>query len=308
MTIPRTLAAILLASLAVPALPALVGCGSASADDAGPDASALASLRGAWADDPVWHDGQAEVARYQATRSIYGQPRRYTATIYTNKERLDLDTTTKSATGQGPIVFKHHARDESIPTPNYRYDFSTMAYVDAETLEPWKLEMGSQEDCGTTFKRYWVEDGEIDVLQSSYFPGEGMVEATHDAEGPVMFQDALSLVLRGYRFDDPPGEPMRVNLIVDQTHNHLSESRPSPYDVTYAGRETLELPIGTVEAHRLKVTPRERRAPPAGGGEMAYWFAADASPPMLGVMVKYRGPFGAEYELKSHGRDAYWSF
>ena len=285
---------------------ALPACADVHAEDAAGDT--LDALRTDWASDPTWYDGRAEVARYDALRTLYGEPRGYTATIYTNQERLDTGTQTKSATDAGPLVFKHHARDESIPTPNYRYDFSTMCYVDADTLRPWKLEMGSQEDCGTTFKRYWVADDTIHAMQSSYFPGEGMAVERHEAPAGLMFQDALSLVLRGYPFDDPPEGPMPLRLIVDQTHNHLSESATAPYDVTYVGRETLDLPIGAVEAHRLKVTPRQRRTPPAGGEEAHYWFAADGSPPMLHVMVKYRGPFGTRYDLESHTRDVYWSF
>lgn len=290
----------------------LPGCGSvyAEASDGQGPASPQDALVHDWADDPIWHDGKAEIARYDAVRVIYGQPRAYTATLYTNKENLDLDTRTKAAgpdAGAAPVVFKHHARDENIPTPAYAYDFSSMAYVDADTLGMWKLEVSSQEDCGTTFKQYWHDGNTLSAFQSSYFPDEGRVETTHDSPSHMVFHDALPLILRGYPFEQPLERPMRLNLVVDQTHNHLSASRPRPYAVTYEGRRTLDLPIGTVDAHHLKVSPVQRDVPPPGGEASHYFFAADGNPPMLHALVQYRGPFGTSYELKSHERGMYWA-
>lgn len=259
-----------------------------------------------WSDHEIWYDGQAEIARYQATRVIYGEPRTYTATLHTNREVLDPQTQTKSANGEGVAVFKFHTRDESIPTPNYRYDFSTMVYVDFDELSPWKLEMGSQEDCGTTFKRYWIRGGDVHALQSSYFPEEGFREEWYGAASGMVFQDSLPLVLRAFPFDDPPEDPIRIPLVIDQTNNHLSPQRPIPYAVIYRGTQTLELPIGEVEAHHIEVTPRQRDVPDPGAAANHYWFAVDGEAPMLHAMVQYRGPFGTEYRLQSLTRDKYW--
>ena len=37
-----------------------------------------------------------------------------------------------------------------------------------------------------------------------------------------------------------------------------------------------------------------------------YWFAADARAPWLHVLLRYEGPGGARYRLKSIERVAYW--
>ena len=71
----------------------------------------FADLTRAWRDDPVWYDGQAEVAVYDATRTIYGKLRHYTATLYTNKEHASPTTFTKSADDRGRAVFKQHLRE-----------------------------------------------------------------------------------------------------------------------------------------------------------------------------------------------------
>ncbi|MFW5682888.1 MAG: hypothetical protein ACOC1G_07780 [Phycisphaeraceae bacterium] len=287
----------------------LSACGTSSGQGAG-DSGVGVPLGGVltdWSDHEIWYDGQAEIARYEATRVIYGEPRSYTATLYTNREMLDLQTQTKSQTDEGVAVFKFHTRDEAIPTPNYNYDFSTMVYLDFDELSPWKLEMGSQEDCGTTFKRYWIRDGNVNVMQSSYFPGEGVRGEGYGAPTGMVFQDSLPLLLRAFPFDDPPSEPIRIPLVIDQTNNHLSPQRPIPYAVTYRGTETLQLPVGEVEAHRLEVTPSQRNVPDPGAAESHFWFAVDGEAPMLHALVQYRGPFGTEYRLKSLTRGKYWA-
>jgi hypothetical protein len=286
----------------------LTACGaSPGGDAANPGVGApLDGILTDWSEQEIWYDGQAEVARYEATREIYGEPRSYTATLYTNRELLDLQTQNKSATGEGVPVFKFHTRDESIPTPNYRYDFSTMVYVDFDELSPWKLEMGSQEDCGTTFKRYWLRGGHANVVQSSYFPEEGFRQESYGTPTGMVFHDSLPLLLRAFPFENPPSEPLKIPLVIDQTNNHLSPQRPIPYAVTYEGTETLDLPIGEIEAHHIVVSPLQRKVPDPAVAESHYWFAADGGAPMLHAMVRYRGPFGTEYRLQSLTRDKYW--
>ncbi|MEM9252218.1 MAG: hypothetical protein AAGB29_07685, partial [Planctomycetota bacterium] len=157
---------------------------------AGAQADLPPLLQRSWADDPVWYDGQAEIALYDATRRIYGQDRPYTAQIMVNKERMSPDTFTKSATNDGVEVFKFHTRDEDIPTAKYDYNFSTMVYVTTDGLEPVKLDMGSQEDCGASFKLMGVWDGALKWLQYSYFPSEGLRQDKTELDQPTTWLDA----------------------------------------------------------------------------------------------------------------------
>jgi len=302
----RNVCSILFSALLLASLVFTAGCGQVSANAEPTQPDPLGQLDRSWAEDSLWYDGKAEVVRYQATRQIYGQSPPYIATIYTNKEHLNTNTRTKSYTADGPRVFKFHVRDESIPTPKYRYDFSTMAYVGVDDMRAYKLEMGSQEDCGTTFKTYWFDGVSVDYYQSSYFPDQGVDSGSYEVETSIVFQDALPLILRGYPFDTPLDQPMVVNLLIDQTHTHLSQAKPEPYAISYEGLETLDLPAGAVEAHRLTVSPVNRKAPSPGGGVMTYWFAAEGDPTWLHVMVQYGGPFGTTYQMISHDRDAYW--
>lgn len=269
------------------------------------DADPFAGFTRAWRDDPVWYDGKAECAVYDATRTVYGKERRYTARIYTDKEVASPVTFTKSADGTGRAVFKHHVRDD-IPTENYTYYYSTMVYVGTDDLKSLKLDMGSQEDCGATFKQYVNHAGSLSWDQFSYFPNEGHKRGGYTPAAGFVFQDALSLVLRGYPFDDPP-DTLHVDAVPDQTNTRLSESRPLKSIITYEGVETLELPIGEVRAHHVRFYHDEF---PKGEYRLGipqmhdYWFAAD--PALRHVMVQYRGPDGQSYRLRAVERRAYW--
>ena len=76
-----------------------------------------------WRDDPAWSDGKAEWALYDASRVIYGEPRAYEATIFTNTQHMDPATATKSSDWRtdGAIpVFKHNV-SEIVPTDTVKY-------------------------------------------------------------------------------------------------------------------------------------------------------------------------------------------
>jgi hypothetical protein len=62
----------------------------------------------------------------------------------------------------------------------------------------------------------------------------------------------------------------------------------------------LELPIGSVDAHHLRVEAD------AGGWAADFWFDADASAPRLHALVQLQGPDGRSCRLKSLVRVAYW--
>ncbi|MEM6333711.1 MAG: hypothetical protein AAF823_10280 [Planctomycetota bacterium] len=259
-------------------------------------------LQRSWADDPIWYDGQAEIATYQATRRIYGSPRAYTAQIMINKERMSPDTFTKSQGNEGFEVFKLHVRDEDIPTAKYDYNFSTMVYVSTEGFIPFKLDMGSQEDCGASFKRFQIEPDQLFAQQYSYFPNQGFREMRGAADDTAVWLDALPLLLRGYPFDAPL-DPLTIAVVPEQTTTKWSPIEPDHYRLAYAGRESLDLPIGNIDAHKLTLTfvgPTRERRP-----DVTLHFHAD---PATGhPLVAYDDPhLGQTYRLQQLARDAYW--
>ncbi|NNM27531.1 MAG: hypothetical protein HKO59_16390 [Phycisphaerales bacterium] len=264
--------------------------------------TATVAESGDWRTDPIWHDGKAEWALYDAVRPIYGVPRRYEATIFTNTQHQDPATTVKAVTpGAGTVeVFKHNL-SEMIPTEHYTYRFLTTCFVERATLETMKIVFSSQEDCGATYKQFVVTDDAVAAESFCYFPAAGTRRERYDTPVDLAFHDALSLTLRDYPFDDASLPTIELDLVPDQTDTHATLSNPAAARVEHAGRETLSLPYGSVDSHHLRVTHQRD----GGTRETNYWFAAE--PGMQRVMVQYRGPYGVEYRLKRFGRWAYWN-
>ncbi len=249
-----------------------------------------------WRTDRAWYDGLAEKCVYEATRTIYGVERRYEAVAYTNKELVDPERGVKADGQEGVEVFKHHW-SERVPTERYDYDFSTMTYTRVADLAAWKLTASTQEDCGSSFKEVWRDGSKLRWSESVYFPGAGRREGKLD--GDTNFFDALTLVLRGSN-PTAPGASGEFSVLPMQKDTHAVSFEPMWCKVVGGETSELDLPIGRVRAHELKLVK------PDGSVEARYWFAADGTAPMLNALVRFEGPQGITYRLKSHERLAYW--
>ncbi|HEX8340270.1 MAG TPA: hypothetical protein VF624_05115 [Tepidisphaeraceae bacterium] len=279
MTSPRAILTILLTSAA---------CGLAN---------------GNWQHDPLWHDGLVEKAAYDATRIVYGKPRAYTAIFFTNKEQHDPATLTKSDTPPAAKktieVFKHN-QIEVVPTPNYDYKFTTTSHLRVGDLSLTRLDMGSQEFCGASFKQYFLVGTQADVTRGygyfaySYMPGEGRVQALVKPAPPgvpaVAF-NSLPLWLRG--FDFASKKPLAIELLPDQKFIAHTPHNGRPAEVRFVGED--------VETCRLEVVLTDV---PGGERVGTFTFAKDR----LRVMTRYESADGAQtYTLKSQERVNYWS-
>ncbi|MAE65652.1 MAG: hypothetical protein CMJ18_15395 [Phycisphaeraceae bacterium] len=283
-----------LTSILIVSLLAAAGCGTAAARDGA--ATPFDSFTRAWREDPIWNDGKAEIAHYDAIRSIYGVDRNFTARVFVNKEHASAQTKTKSASGQGRGVFKVHWRHD-IPTENYRYHYSTMCYVGTRDLKSLKLDMGSQEDCGASFKQFINHAGTLEWHQFSYFPDEGHRQGTYSPPANLVFHDALGLILRGYPFDAP--RTIELKVLRSQTSTRLGTYEPVSAKLSYRGKIEIDLPVGTRAAHHLVLEFSDDATD-------QYWFAADATAPMLHLLLQYEGSDGIRMRLARHERRAYW--
>lgn len=275
------------------------GLSGAQSDDSFP------ALNSPWRTDPIWYDGKAEYAEYDAVRRIYGKARRFDAVMITNKQRMDPSTTTKAVDWRQPEtieVFKLNVR-QVIATENYDYKFLTTSFIRTADLSPFKMTVSSQEDCGATFKHFVVGPERIVADQFIYFPDGGPRHVELARPAALQFVDSLSLVLRDFPFEARMGgAAIELPAIPDQTDTRERSVAPVALRVMSAGVDELDLPIGKVRAYRLEVT-----ASAAGSSyDATYWFAADGGPEWLHIMVKMKRSDGIEFALRSNRRWAYW--
>ncbi|MBM3976116.1 MAG: hypothetical protein FJ299_03900 [Planctomycetes bacterium] len=266
-------------------------------DALGVGSGAVPGIDGLFAADPVWHDGRAEKAVYAASDEIYGRERSYEATCYTNLEHVDTRTTVKRESG-GLAVLKHHW-SERVPTENYDYDYSVSSYLRADGLAPFKLSVGTQEDCGASFKQLWpAPQGGWRWLESVYFPDGGLREGRLPAAPGMALFDALPCLLRAYPFDAP--REIALRLLPSQRSPRRCEWDPIEARVVYGGRERVEVGLGELEAHRLDVLDADRAT------LATYWMDVRAAAPWLHVMLASSGPGARTSALQSLERTKYW--
>ncbi len=289
------------------------GCRELQAASEAASQSDVAPTTGAWLWSEAWDDGLAEKCVYEATRTIYGKERHYLATAYTNKERVDPETTCKTDDPKGVDAFKHHW-SEIIPTEKYDYRFSTMTYTLRDGLLAYKLTASTQEDCGASHKECWLEDGVLHWFDSVYFPGAGRREGSIEATRSVRFADALPFTLRGLAQQNAPvfkrevgtagtlpsREAGVLTVLPSQKDTHAVGWSRAQRRVRIFEAAGLDLPVGRVEAREVELLDD------AGAVVERFWFATDSTPPMLNAMVRYEGPNGVTYALKSIERTAYW--
>jgi hypothetical protein len=181
----------------------------------GGDAAQPAAERADWQHDPVWFDGRAEWAVYDAERSIYGETRHHDATFFTVAQHMHRETGVKTddhEAADAVAVFKL-VISERVPTASYDYRFLRTAFLRRGDLSPFALVVSTQEDCGTSFRRFTVHDGVLLARAFSYFPGAGERDETHPINGSLTFHDALPLFLRSHPFE-PGGENAPIDFLL----------------------------------------------------------------------------------------------
>jgi hypothetical protein len=248
-----------------------------------------------WRNDPAWNDGQAEVATYDVTRSFNNRTETFQARVTTHKEWADPVTKVRSVNNQGREVFKQLVRFD-VPAGDDQHHVSTMVYVGVADLKSLRIDVSTQDSIGASFKWFANHKGTLEWHQFSYHPGEGHQTDTFEPPASFVFEDALAVILRGYPFAQPPGDvPLLLRVLPSQTSSSLTPVEPRLMVPTVHGTETLELPMGNMDAYHLVLSLFEKSQPQQASAE--YWFAAD--PKLLHVLVQYRSPDGTLFKLRS---------
>ncbi len=252
----------------------------------------------AWALDPLWDDGKAEVALYEARRSQYGKIEPYEAVFIVVKEDFGTESYVKADPpyeGKRLLPVLKLNAVHSYWTDRYPYHYVLSVFVQrANPGALVKLTLGSQEWCGNTFKEVRNWGGQSELEFHSYFDGDGDGLRPLALRPGDLFEDQLPLALRGLKF--APGLELRRRLVPSLISNNMK--RPLDFQevtVRVEGEEKVSTRVGTAAA--WKVTLK--------AGELAQtWWLEKAAPHML---LKMESSDGRAWLLKARTRKPYWT-
>lgn len=252
----------------------------------------------AWALDPLWDDGQAEVALYDARRPQYGKVESYEAVFIVVKEDFDPQLHVKADPpyeGKPLLPVLKLNAVHSYWTANYPYQFLASVFVRRD--DPTRLvkqTVGSQEWCGNTFKEVRTWGGRPELRFHSYFAGQADGARPLDLRPGDLLEDQLPLALRSLNFQ--PGLEVHRRILPSLISNNLRGSLDFvPSTITVAPREeTIRTPAGRFLAWRVTVE--------MGNLRQTWWFEKDAPHTML----KMESSDGRSWLLKSRTRQPYW--
>ena len=251
----------------------------------------------AWARDPLWDDGQAEVSLYDARRPQYGKIESYQAVFLVVKEDFDPKLLVKADPpyeGKQLIPVLKLNAVHSYWTPNYPYHFLASVFVrrdDPAALV--KLTVGSQEWCGNTFKEVKLSGGRPELHAHTYFDGEGDTTRPLDLRSGDLLEDQLPLSLRSLPF--APGLEVRRRILPSLIANNLRRPlNPVEAVVRVAGEETVQTGAGRLAAWKVSVEMGELK--------QTWWF--EKTFPY--ALLKMESSDGRAWLLKSRARQPYW--
>lgn len=243
-----------------------------------------------WAMDTLWDDGLAEVAVYDAERTVYGKNREFEYTQITVKEEFNKAHNVKTDDYSRPDLFPVMKINQfcRIPTENYPYHYLTSVFV--HRGQPWalhKLTNSSQEWCGNTFKAITDQGNQFNQYYNSYFDGQG--EGNRKLPGDVMSEDQLSYTLRALQFSDSLA--FKADILETQQTNQAKE----PVIYQNAAISSRNVMLSSEPAWQVDVKL-------AGEKKNTYWFAK-AYPNQL---LQQKTWDGRNLKLKKISRYAYW--
>ena len=244
-----------------------------------------------WAMNKYWEDGLAEVATYDAERTVYKKKRQFKYTLITVKEEFNQQFNVKTDDYQRNDLFPVMKVNEfcQIPADQYPYHYLTSLFFRRDQpVALYKLTSSSQEWCGNTFKAIVDDGANLKESFNSYWDQQGV--GSRDLRRDVLVEDALPYSLRALRFDQNPA--------FDLTVLDLQQTSKAALPVYY------EAHLTTTEATADEATaPAWRVAVQlAADKQNVYWFAK-AYP---NILLRQTTWDGRSLRLKGQHRYAYW--
>jgi len=256
-----------------------------------------------WSRSPVWDDGLAEVAVYDAHRTVYGVQRDFETVMLTVKEEMALKEGVKADPpyeGRDLTTVLKMNLVSRIPTENYAYDYMTSVFVEREDPRVLlKLAQSSQEWCGTTFKEIVAFGGALPrLIFHSYFDGQGDGSVPLPIDRATLPEEQLLLVMRAAS-RPASGTASGFRVYESLVTNSARAPVPRALSARWGGREEIRTPAGTFVTDRIDLVTE-------GGAEdtvaMSFWIEAEGRR----ALVRFVSGDGRSLTLKSITRRAYW--
>src|SRR2546425_13248551 len=146
----------------------------------GGGAAATAAVN-AFAANPLWDDGRAEIDAYEASILRYGIPRPLTAYLIVVKVDFSKQQLVKADPDHDPgdlftVLKLNHVID--YQTGIYSYHQLASVFFDRASMDLVKFSLTSNEWCGNTYKEYTRRVGKGALHAHTYW--DNQAEATYD--------------------------------------------------------------------------------------------------------------------------------
>ncbi|MFT6855138.1 MAG: hypothetical protein ACJA0X_001112 [Cyclobacteriaceae bacterium] len=252
-----------------------------------------------WAKNTIWDDGQAEIAKYKATRIVYGKLRSYEYTYILVKEVFNKEFGVKTDDYSRADLFPVMKVNKfcSFETKAYPYHYLTSVFFERDKVDKaYKLTNTSQEWCGNTAKSFTRKDRHFLFEFMSYWDGQG--NGSMKIDHTPMFEDQLSYSLRSLNFED--GLSFEAPIYPSQINSRATKPVVinSKFTVTLVSVHSglSKNDSDTTKAWKVHVENEEESS-------SDYWF--DRTYP--NAMLKMESSDGRSLVLDSLYRDAYWA-
>ncbi|MDU0368970.1 hypothetical protein ACFPAF_01075 [Hymenobacter endophyticus] len=212
--------------------------------------------------NPLWEDGQEEVAVYEAEQKVDGEIRRFVYTQATAKEEFNQQYNVRTDSLERKDIFPVMRLTQLYSMPGTAYPHHAQATLFFRRDQPvvlHKLTASVQEWAGNVFKAILDDGLQYQQAYTSYHDGQGSGQRV--LRHNVLFEDALPYTLRSLDFARRPSFPAAVYEL--QLTNQAS--RPTLYQAQVRVEEGA--PTDTPDpAWRVRVTLTDAR-------QNQYWFA-----------------------------------
>jgi hypothetical protein len=292
---PRTRTAGAPALMTLLLLPCLAGVMACRAG-AGAPAGTTPAVPNAFAADPLWDDGRAEIDAYEASEPRYGIPRPLTAYHIVVKEDFSRSQLVKVDPGHDPsdrITVLKLNQVLHLQTGIYAYHQMASAFFERSGMELLKLSVVSFEWCGNSYKEYTRRGDGATLRAHTYWDGQADVTYPLPTGADVILYDQLPLWVRS--LPQVAGTTRRLRLVPGQIGSQAPPPRPTPVTLRAVTEEPVATPAGRFQALRWELQP-------ADGSPDLYWTARQ--PPYL--LVAWDKADGGRYRLLWTQRLAYW--